>query len=346
MKQVALIGHFGIGLDLLNGQTIKTKIVANELERVLGSEQIFKIDTHGSLFSFLKLPFLILMALCLCKNVIILPAQNGLRIIAPMLYVMNLFFLKKIHYVVIGGWMPSLIEKRKFLTFCLRRFNHIYVETTVMKKTLENLSFSNVCVMVNCKPLSIVELKMQNMTALKPIRFCIFSRVMKQKGIEHAVSAIKKMNEIYGEESCCLDIYGQIEKNEEEWFESLQQLFPKNIAYKGMVAFDKSVEALKCYSALLFPTLFFTEGIPGTIIDAYAAGVPVISSQWASFSDIIDEGVTGFGYEFGSEDALYNVLEQVISSPEILGTMKQNCIAKANLFLPQNAMSGLFANLK
>lgn len=346
MRKVGVIGHLGLGLDLLNGQTIKTKIVTNELERCFGKDQVLKIDTHGGLISFFKLPFFILIALLTCKNVTILPAQNGIRIIAPLLYLMNLFFHRGIHYVVIGGWMPSLIEKRKFLTFCLRRFNHIYVETTVMKKTLENLSFSNVCVMVNCKPLSIVELEMLNTDIQKPIRFCIFSRVMKQKGIEHAVSAIKKMNEIYGEESCCLDIYGQIEKNEEEWFESLQQLFPQNIAYKGMVAFDKSVEALKGYSALLFPTLFFTEGIPGTIIDAYAAGVPVISSQWASFSDIIDEGVTGFGYEFGSEDALYNVLEQVISSPEILGTMKQNCIAKANLFLPQNAMSGLFANLK
>ena len=47
MKKVCVIGHFGFGKEMLNGQTIKTKIVAAELEKQLGCEQIMKIDTHG-----------------------------------------------------------------------------------------------------------------------------------------------------------------------------------------------------------------------------------------------------------------------------------------------------------
>ena len=35
MKKVSVIGHFAVGRQYLNGQTIKTKIVAGELERVL-----------------------------------------------------------------------------------------------------------------------------------------------------------------------------------------------------------------------------------------------------------------------------------------------------------------------
>ena len=31
MKKVCVIGHFGFGENLLNGQTIKTKIVTKEL---------------------------------------------------------------------------------------------------------------------------------------------------------------------------------------------------------------------------------------------------------------------------------------------------------------------------
>jgi hypothetical protein len=60
---------------------------------------------------------------------------------------------------------------------------------------------------------------------------------------------------------------------------------------------------LKDYFALLFPTHFYTEGIPGTVIDAYAAGIPVISAKWESYSDVIDEGVTGIGYKDGAERA-------------------------------------------
>lgn len=66
----------------------------------------------------------------------------------------------------------------------------------------------------------------------------------------------------------------------------------------------------------MFPTLFYTEGIPGTIIDAYAAGLPVISSKWESYGDVIEDNVTGIGYEFGSDDALVEVLEMIKSNPQ------------------------------
>lgn len=69
------------------------------------------------------------------------------------------------------------------------------------------------------------------------------------------------------------------------------------------------METLKNYFALVFPTLFYTEGIPGTIIDAYAAGLPVISSKWESYDDVIEDNITGVGYEFGSDDALVEILE-------------------------------------
>ena len=53
--------------------------------------------------------------------------------------------------------------------------------------------------------------------------------------------------------------------------------------YCGIKDPKDSVKTLKNYFALVFPTRFYTEGIPGTIIDAYYAGVPVIASKWESF---------------------------------------------------------------
>ena len=346
MKRIAIIGHFGLGLNLLNGQTIKTKIVAAELERAFGKEEVLKMDTHGGIASLFKLPFILLLSLARSKNVVILPAQNGLFVIVPLLLIMNMLFHRKIHYVVIGGWMPSLIENRPVITFFLKRIYQIYVETTVMREALEKKRFSNVVVMANCKPLNIISGTEINVDRGKVFRLCTFSRVMKQKGIEQAVAAIDKMNQRFGPESCSLDIYGQIEPSEEEWFAKLQEKFPQNVAYKGVVPFDKSVDVLKNYSALLFPTLFYTEGIPGTVIDAFAAGLPVIASRWASFTDIIDEGKTGFGYELGSFDQLCALLEGLMTSHKKLDEMRLNCIKKAECFLPQNALQSLENNMR
>lgn len=346
MKRVGIVGHFGNGQSLLNGQTIKTKIVASELKRVLGNDNVWTIDTHGGVKSLFKIPLLLIFALIRCKNVVILPAQNGLRIIAPLLFMLNLFFQRKIHYIVIGGWMPNLILNRSFLTHCLKRFDHIYVETSIMKKTLDERGFSNVIIMQNCKPLDIISKHDIKNIDSDEFRLCIFSRIMKQKGLEHAVAAIKTLNERFGKYSCSLDIYGQIEFSETEWFNKLQKTFPDNVCYKGVVPFDKSVDVLKNYSALLFPTLFFTEGIPGTIIDAYAAGLPVISSKWASFSDIVNEEKTGYGYEFGSFEQLCSLLEKLMFSKNKINEMRENCIIEANKFLPMNAMNIFISKLR
>ena len=44
-KTVCIIGHFGFAKNLLNGQTVKTKIITKELEKQLGKEEVLKIDT-------------------------------------------------------------------------------------------------------------------------------------------------------------------------------------------------------------------------------------------------------------------------------------------------------------
>lgn len=344
--QIGVVGHFGNGLNLLNGQTIKTKIVAAELERVFGEDDVWKIDTHGGLKLCLKLPLLLFLVLLKCKNVIIMPAQNGLLVIPPLLHVLNFVFRRKIHYVVVGGWMPNLISKRPFLTHCLKRFNQICVETSIVKEALENRHFSNVKIMQNCKPLQITPVYELKNNHDKVFRLCLFSRVMKQKGVEHAVAAVAKLSCRFGKDSCCLDIYGQIESSETEWFDKLQESFPDNVVYKGVVPFDKSTSVLKGYTALLFPTLFFTEGVPGTIIDAYAAGLPVISSRWASFSDVVEEGKTGFGYDFGSFEQLCILLENLICFPEKLDEMRVACVEKARSFLPKNAMKNFIDGMR
>jgi len=97
-SKVCVVGHFGTGQNLLNGQTVKTKIVAQELERRFGEAQVLKIDTHGGAKTLLKAPLQVFRALRKCENVVILPAHNGLRVYAPLLAFMRRFFKnRKIH---------------------------------------------------------------------------------------------------------------------------------------------------------------------------------------------------------------------------------------------------------
>ena len=44
-KIVGVIGHFGYGKNLVNGQTIKTKIITDELKKILGEDNVETIDS-------------------------------------------------------------------------------------------------------------------------------------------------------------------------------------------------------------------------------------------------------------------------------------------------------------
>lgn len=325
----SVLGHFGEGANLLNGQTVKTKIITEELQNQLGQDQVMKIDTHGGWKTLLKAPFQVFQALRSSANVLIFPAHNGLRVYAPLLSFQRRFFKnRKIHYVVIGGWLPQFLLRRTNLAKALKKFDGIYVETNTMKKALEEQGFNNVLVMPNCKDLTpLTESELVYPTG-EPYKLCTFSRVMKEKGIEDAINAVKAVNNHFGRTVYELDIYGQVDQNQTEWFEELCKKFPPYVRYGGLVPFDKSVEVLKNYFALLFPTYYEGEGFAGTVIDAFAAGIPVIASDWRYNSEIISSDV---GKLFPTHDvaALADILENCSATVHEINELKYNCISKA-----------------
>lgn len=340
-----VIGHFGNGHKLLNGQTVKTKIVTDELCRALGDSEVLRIDTHGGKKTLIKAPFQVISALKRCKNVIILPAHNGLRVYAPLLAFFNKMFKRKLHYMVIGGWLPEFLKGRASLARCLGHFDGIYVETNMMKRALEDQGFDNVFVAQNCKRLDILKKSELVYPTDTPYRLCIFSRVMREKGIEDAADAVRAVNDRLGYTAFSLDIYGQVDAGQTEWFETLSASFPDYIRYMGAVDADKSVSVLGDCFALLFPTFYDGEGFAGTLIDAFSAGVPVIASDWKYNAEIVNESV-GCVFPTRDVDALTKILLHLAEHPDDLLEKKPNCLEEAEKYRPEAALAALFERLE
>lgn len=79
---------------------------------------------------------------------------------------------------------------------------------------------------------------------------------MQEKGIADAVKTVIEVNQSLGRTIFSLDIYGQVDENQTDLFEKLRKIFPYYIRYGGLIPFDRSVETLKEYFALLFPTYY------------------------------------------------------------------------------------------
>ena len=289
------------------------------------------MDTNGWHKNPIKLIIQNFLLIKKCKNVIILPANRGVKVFVPFFSIINKFFHRKLHYVVIGGWLPEMLKDHPKLIDILTRFDGLYVETYSMLKALNSMGLYNVYYMPNFKPLKIITKDELVYEYKEPYRLCTFSRVTKKKGIEDAIEAVKKVNSELKRVVCKLDIYGQIDKEYEERFNQLMSNFPSFISYKGIVPFNKTTEILKNYFVLLFPTTYEVEGFPGTLIDAFSAGVPVVASDWKYNSEIVTNGKNGFIYK-GGIDSLSKIIKKIVSKPEVIQLMKKNCIIEAKKY--------------
>ena len=67
----------------------------------------------------------------------------------------------------------------------------------------------------------------------------------------------------------------------------------KNVEFTGYISYDKKVELFKNSHIFLFPT-FHGEGFPTVILEAMAAGLPVVTTATAGLIDVIKDGREGF----------------------------------------------------
>lgn len=347
MKKIAVIGHFGFDTESLDGQTVKTKILTDALCDYFGKQDVWQVDTHKWKKHPFKFAFQVMSMVWKAENVLILPAHKGLRVIVPLLSAARgLRPGCKLHYCVIGGWLPQIIKTQKTLKKQLNTFDGIYVETKTMKKALEEQGFANIHVMPNCKKLTVLSPDELVYDHQEPYKLCTFSRVIKEKGIEDAVKAVNAANAYFGRTAYILDIFGQIDPGQKIWFEELQSSFSKDIRYGGIVPFDKSVDILKDYFALLFPTYYDGEGFAGTLLDAMASGVPVIASDWKYNSELIKEGRTGVLFPPRNWELLKEQLVYAAKHPQKWSAMRQACLYEAKQYAPEEVISVLIDNIE
>jgi glycosyltransferase involved in cell wall biosynthesis len=94
------------------------------------------------------------------------------------------------------------------------------------------------------------------------------------------------------------------------------------ITWRGWLP-PREVQAIVGQSkALIMPSLWY-EGLPRTIIEAFAKGTPAIVSRMGAMAELIDDGRTGLHFEPGHADDLVTKVRQLVADPERLAAMRQ-----------------------
>ncbi len=346
MYRVGVYGNFGGGRELFDGQTVKTKTITEELISNFGLNNVIQVDTYRWKRNPLNLLIHCFTIFRKCENIIILPAQNGVKLFVPFFSILNKIFRRRLLYVVVGGWLPEFVEDRKWLLKCLYNIDHIFVETSSMQKKLSDLGLKHVSILPNFKKIEIVNKNELSNSYTRPYKLCTFSRVTKEKGIEDAINVVQKINTDYGQHIYTLDIYGQIDENYKEKFEEIISHAPSYIKYKGTVPYDKVVEVLKDYYLLLFPTYYAGEGFAGTLIDAFASGLPVVASDCRYNSEIVKDKSTGLIFPTHDNVQFEQRLLSVYKKEIDIIPMKYQCLLYAAHFDSKKVIRTLIRHIK
>ena len=332
MKRIGVIGHFGGNQFFADGQTVKVKSLVEAFKQFAPDVIIDKVDTFYAKKSPLKFICSFIKCIIIDRKIIFFPATNSRKVLFPFFYYLGKCSVKEFYHDCIAGSMSKHLKERPKWVKYLGSYKANWMESPEEVRLLKEMGLGNVSYMPNFKHLNpLSEKELSEIVYKKPYKFCTFSRIEPLKGIEDALIAIKEVNKVYPN-SAYLDIYGPIQPGSEEWFNEVLSKYNDVCHYCGVVEPNESVDTVKNYVSLLFPTQYFTEGMPGTIVDAMFAGVPVISRRWMWCDNMIKDRYNGLVYEFDHPENLLPILLEVVSDINIIKQMKHNCIVESDKY--------------
>lgn len=338
--KVLVLGYFGYVTNQLDGQTIKTRDVYALLKEK-SQEEVEYFDTQSfkvSKLNILKMLWMIIKV----HHIFYLPAHNNLKYIFPLVYLLAKISNTKINYLVIGGWLSKFLSNKKFHRYMLKDINGIYVETDQLLNDLSKYNFKNLHKLYNFRMVDIEKIK-PSKNIDKNIKLVFMARVHPMKGVDVLFDLDNRIREI-GLKNISIDIYGQILQSYENEF--LKKLESSKINYRGEIEPSDIYNVLPSYDLMLFPTKYYTEGFPGTILDAYISGLPIVATDWLNAKEFILNEETGFIVEFNNDELYINTVIDLLVNFSKIDELKKNVILRRKMYNSSSAWDVLRKSVK
>lgn len=325
-KRICVIGNVGDG-NQVGGQISKTTEIVEGLKKIDNTVEFYNV--YG------KKPYVLFYNFAkLMKDndaAVVVLASPGYFKVLPLLIFFKHFFSCELFELVIGGVRQNYITAKPIKKSYEKQINRIFVESNYMVKQYEALGLKNTKYLPNLKRIELASREMIEHEN-SGFRICTFSRIDRYKGIDTAIDIISSINKS-DEEKVYLDIYGPIDKDFRQEFErKLNEADSKYIKYCGVLDRGKSTNTLSKYELLLFATKWIAEGFPGSFIDAFSAGLPILASYRENFTDIIQNHVNGYLINEDDLNGFKSAIKEMRDNRKELLMMKRNALESAKRY--------------
>jgi glycosyltransferase involved in cell wall biosynthesis len=168
---------------------------------------------------------------------------------------------------------------------------------------------------------------------------CVFlGQIKAEKGVFDILDALRGRNDL----SC--DFYGQIlARDKERFFSAAGSLV--NCSYRGTLEAGEVIDTLGQYDVLLLPTSHPSEGHPAAILEAFAAGIPVIATEWRSIPELIGESERGILIPPSSPERVTSALDRLKDDGELYLSLTRNAHEYVAGFSERKAVGEILISL-
>ena len=150
-----------------------------------------------------------------------------------------------------------------------------------------------------------------------PLHLLYLSNMLPGKGYTELVAAIGALD-IKLRECLVVDFAGgfQSKQDKADFIAAINSI--PQINYCGVVKGKKKIDLLSKSHVFCLPTYYPYEGQPISILEAYAAGCAVITTDHSGIPDIFTDHVNGYSVEKRSVNSLTSAIEYAITAPDRL----------------------------
>lgn len=324
-KKVLIIGNFGHRTNQLDGQTVKTRNIYNMLKS--RSAGVHYFDTQDLRFSKFSV-FRLLHDILRMRVGIIIPASNMLKWIFPIVFIISKICRSKIIFIPVGGWLCWYLKDKRTLCRMISNVEVVMPQTMDDVNALKNqFKWDNVEYFPNFR---ITTNRNTDVRLNEHLRLVFFARINKKKGLDVVFYIADKLQKNLP--NITIDFYGQINEADRGYFEK-ELAWHTNTEYKGFLQPEQIYDVLRQYDILLFPTRYINdEGFPGTILDGYMSGVPVIASNWCHSKEFVRDGYCGYICDINDIDSFYQKVAYLNENRDVLIQLKKNALRESEKY--------------
>jgi glycosyltransferase involved in cell wall biosynthesis len=339
MKRILI---FSPDINLPGGVNVFIKLLDKYLVQEKFEIKYFFTGAKWSIWKDLFYPLSILVQCLKLKRTLkefkpeLIHLNPSLGLTSIISYFLFLKILKKEGYpalLFIHGWQENLAEKfqhKFFKLYFKKRFqmaDAIVVLANQFKEKLLDLGINSEKIYVASTMVESASYLYPNKDFSKPFKILYCGYMKKEKGLYELLNAVPLIIEKYPETS--FSIMGDGKELKKLKSKTKEIGIDNNVHFPGYKTGNDKIKIFKQAHIFVFPS--YSEGFPIVILEAMAAGLPLIITPVGGLADAIKDSKNGFviNTKIPNPKEIADKVIKLIENPNLMKIMSENNMNEA-----------------